>query len=287
MCVDTTPSATGTTGSSSGPPNPSTTSLETASTSTSTSTLTSDGTTIAATLDPTSSSTGLGSTSTDSSSTGSVTLDPDLVAWYRFDTLDNGVVPDSAGNGHDATCQECPALIDGVFGSAVELSGAEQFFTVPDDPAFWTETWALAAWIWMDDPTMLFRTVVGKPVGIDTANSFEIGVLTTSNTTVRSGWSDDTLSQSSVAPLPGFGQWVHVVAMRSDRTGSLYLDGELVDEEAATVVPAFDGQDVYIGADVDDQVIENFFIGRIDDLRVYRRALTGEEIAVIMAGDNL
>jgi len=67
----------------------------------------------------------------------------------------------------------------------------------------------------------------------------------------------------------------------------MYLDGELVDEEVVTVVPAFDESNIYIGADVDDEVLENFFFGRIDDLRIYRRALSSEEVAIVMTGDNL
>ncbi len=118
VCVDTTASATSTASSSTGPPT-SSTSLDTASVSTSAS----EGTTAAATLDPSSSSSSAISASSDSSSTGSVVLDPDLIAWYRFDALEGGAVVDSSGNGHVAACESCPALIDGVYGSAVDLNG--------------------------------------------------------------------------------------------------------------------------------------------------------------------
>lgn len=279
-CVETSAAATST---SSQPPVPASTGNDASSTSSA------DGSTTmeATTASTGSSSTGASDSTDESSSTGAPDLDPDLVAWYRFDALNDGVLDDSSGNGHAATCTECPAVVGGVFGNAVELDGLGQHLTVPSDPAFTMETWSLTAWVWLDAAPPSFTTVVGKPVGAGTGNSFEIGVFGTSTTTVQSGWSDGTMGQGLSAQLPGFGQWVHVATTLSDTTASLYIDGALADEDTIEVVHATDDQDVLLGADLDDQVLENFFGGRIDDVRIYRRALTEQDVALVMAGENL
>lgn len=285
LCVDTTAAATSSTGSSTS----STTSSET-------STATSDGssedvTTLAVTLTPTgdSTSSSSGTDAADSSSTGpTVVLDPDLVAWYRFDTIEDATITDHSGNDHLATCETCPSLVGGVYEDAIGTDGAGQHLVVAQTPALTTQTWTLAAWVWSDAAPTTFETVVGKPLGVGVANSYELGVSTSGMTPrIVAGWSDDLTAQGLSVPLPAQQQWFHVVATLSDTAGTLYLDGEVVDEEALVVTPAFDDSDLYIAADVDNLVVENFFFGRIDDLRIYRRALTIDEVAVIMTGENL
>ncbi len=182
----------------------------------------------------------------------------------------------------------CPTEIDGVYNGAIETDGIAQHLVVANTPALEMQTWTLAAWVWSDAPPTTFLTIVGKPVGVEVANSYELGMNTSGMVSrVVAGWSDDVESQGLSVPLPAFQEWFHVTATLSETSATLYLDGEVVDEEALIVVPAFDESPLYIGADVDSLAVDNFFSGRIDDLRLYRRALTAEEIAVVMAGENL
>ncbi|MBV1862703.1 MAG: LamG domain-containing protein [Nannocystaceae bacterium] len=250
-----------------------------------------DATTLAVTPETTgdSTSSSAGESESDSSSSGSVdVLDPDLIAWYRFDAVEAGSVTDHSGNGHIATCETCPGILDGIYASAIETDGVAQHLVVADAPAFTTQTWTLASWVWFAAPPTSFKTILAKPIGIDTANSFELGMsLSGTNSHLVAGWSDDLAFQGMTAPLPPSQQWFHMAATLGEKTATLYLDGELVLEETVTVTPAFDESDVYIGADLDDQVLDNFFDGRIDDLRIYARALTADEVVIVMAGDNL
>ncbi len=285
LCVEDGAAATSTSASSSGPQ-----SSEGGDTGLrSTSGPGSDSTARVTTADPTLAGTTSSSTgdASESSSTGSEALDPDLVAWYRFEDIADGAVLDSSGNGHTATCVECPALVDGVEGSAVDLDGVGQFLTVANDEAFALQTWTISAWLWLNEPTTTFRTVVGKPLGTGTENSFELGVAAAASASAFSGWSDGQTSQTLSRPVPGFGRWFHVAATLSPSDATLYLDGEAVEAAEIVIVTDWDDQDVYIGADVDDEVLENFFFGRIDELQVYRRALSSAEIAIVMSGRNL
>jgi len=80
-------------------------------------------------------------------------------------------------------------------------------------------------------------------------------------------------------------QWHHLVGLRDGNTLRLYVDGVL------NGVPAVlsDGYDLsgtsqanaYIGTGwrFDTSVLDKFIIGVIDDVRIYDRALTEEEIA--------
>ena len=249
------------------------------------------GTTLNITTETTGATESSSSTTDDasgSSSSSGVTLDPDLVAWYRLDGPFAGCALDSSGNGHMATCSACPAPIEGVYETAVSADGEGQFLVVPNAPEFAIESWTLSAWIWAEVEPTSFWTVVGKPVGILNDNSFEIGISPDGlGTSVGAGWSDGTISQGVGGTLRAIGEWVHVAATLSPETATMYVDGEIVDQEPLTVVPGFDDSDIYIGADIDMELLDNFFYGRIDDVRIYRRALSQEEVLAVMSGANL
>lgn len=274
-------SFTNTAGSSSGQPTSgeASTTLDASTTSGSTE----DATTIAVTLDPTgdSTSSSSGAEESDSSSSGSIdVLDPDLIAWYRFDTLEEGSVPHSGGNDHLASCEQCPG--------AIETDGIAQHLVVANTPQFTTQTWTIAARVWSGETPTTFETVVGKPLGEGVANSCELGMNPSNESTgVVSGWSDGLASQGLAVALPASQEWFHGTATLSDTTATLYLDGEVVDEEVLAIIPALDDNELHIGADIDDQVLNSFFVGRIDNLRIYRRALSVDEVSMIMTGENL
>ncbi len=281
-CVDSSAAPT-TAGTSTEEPPTTTTTFEASSTGVGTTTLGSTDTTGG------SSSSSSGDKSSESSSSGSTDVpDPDLIAWYRFDSIEENMVADHSGNDHVASCEACPTILDGVYGGAIETDGAGQHLVVANTPTLATQTWTLAAWVFSEAPPSTFVTVVGKPLGVGVANSYEMGMsLAGTNTRVAAGWSSTSASQGLSLTLPASQEWFHVAATLSDTSATLYLDGEVVDQEAVTVVPSFDDSDLYIGADVDNLTVENFLAGRIDDLRIYRRALTEDEVAVIMNGENL
>ncbi|MEM6991529.1 MAG: LamG domain-containing protein [Myxococcota bacterium] len=224
-------------------------------------------------------------------STGSTTgggLDPDLVAWYRMDALAGDGVLDSTAHGHDGTCADCPAEVAGTIDGALELDGMGQFVVVPYDPAFDIQTWTLSAWIWVGSEPAGFRTIVGKPLGIGVANSWELGVNQgMAGARLVAGWSDGPGYQGLDFTLPGIQQWVFVAATVSDDTATLYIGDTVVDEKVLAIQSEFDASDIHIGADIDDQMLDNFFHGRMDDVRIYARALTTEELGIVMQGDNL
>jgi hypothetical protein len=76
------------------------------------------------------------------------------------------------------------------------------------------------------------------------------------------------------------GEWHHAVVTYDGESSTLYVDGELIGSQAAVGVwngPWYLG---YIGAFIG----ERHFNGLIDDVRIYSRVLTEEEIAELAAG---
>ena len=74
------------------------------------------------------------------------------------------------------------------------------------------------------------------------------------------------------------GQWAHLVGVRQGTRVSLYVDGVLVAEAEGDFVAPLDGTlQTSIGADLRNT--GNEFLGAIDEVRIYSRALSAAEVA--------
>jgi hypothetical protein len=240
-------------------------------------------------MSSTSSTSSMSSTSTTSEDTGAdeettgIPIDPDLVAWYRFEDPLDGVAEDSTSSRLHGTCVACPTQTLGVEGSAAQFDGSTQFITLPNSPLLeLTEALTVSAWARVDAEAPGYRSIAGHPFGTGTANSWELAVNV----------SDQGLLQLFVyfVVSPGVsaggwvplqhetGTWFHVAVSWDGSDGRLYLDGDL---EAQHEVPSvsYEGHPARIGADFDHGMDAGFFAGAIDEVRIYRRALSPLEIA--------
>jgi hypothetical protein len=84
------------------------------------------------------------------------------------------------------------------------------------------------------------------------------------------------------------GEWHHVVGMRDGTALRVYVDG--IDDGATTIPAGYDlsgtsQANAFIGANwsYETSVVQKFFIGSIDDVRVYNYALTQNQILTVMA----
>jgi hypothetical protein len=77
------------------------------------------------------------------------------------------------------------------------------------------------------------------------------------------------------------GTWTHIATTYDGATQRLYVNGTLVATRAQTGNIAVSGGALRIGGN--NAWAGEFFQGLIDDVRVYRRALSAEEIATDMS----
>jgi hypothetical protein len=84
-------------------------------------------------------------------------------------------------------------------------------------------------------------------------------------------------------------QWHHIAAvLNSDETPTvdeiqIYVDGQLQAAAANNTqhINTSDSERVYLGV-LDTGTLQNYFRGLLDDVRIYNRALTAEEIAALI-----
>ena len=198
--------------------------------------------------------------------------DPDLVAAYNFDEGSGTTASNATGNGQDATLLGA-AWEAGKTGSAVSLDGSDDRVDLPALGTFYNTGFTLEAWVWKSgsrkDVAVLGTwdpSSGGPMIWVDHLNGHYMLTLGT-------GFAN--YLDSGVVPTSG--GWQHVAATYDGTVARLYVDGVLA--ASGTCTGSVGTSNTWrIGA-YQSPAAGNFD-GRIDDVRIYRRAISA---AVVLA----
>jgi hypothetical protein len=204
---------------------------------------------------------------------------PGLVAAYGFEEAAGTATDDASGNGNSGVISGATRIATGRYGSALSFDGVNDLVTVADAPSLdLTTGMTLEAWVY---PTALsgYRTVVMKEVPSELAyclyahdGSPRPAAYINTGTAI-----DPTVAGSSSLPL---NTWSHLAATYNGSTLVLYVNGTQVGSQVITGSLVQSANALRFGGNA---VWGEYFQGRLDDVRVYNRALTASEIAVDLA----
>jgi hypothetical protein len=164
----------------------------------------------------------------------------------------------------------------GSAGSALHFSGAQRA-TVADSTLLHPASVTEEAWFELADATGSYSSLFGKTYGAGSADSyitwFESGALH-----AGVGLSSPTGSASS--PWNTLQEWHHAAFTYDAQSGiqTLYIDGAAVSCVAASGAISYDNHDLLIGADVDNAVLQGFWNGNLDELRLFSSARSPDQI---------
>ncbi|MGF1663458.1 MAG: LamG-like jellyroll fold domain-containing protein [Kineosporiaceae bacterium] len=198
-----------------------------------------------------------------------------LVAEYGFDEAGGTAVRDSSGRGNDGTADNTTRTSSGRFGAALSFDGAGSRVVVPDAASLdLTSGMTLSAWV---APTTSdgWRTAVLKE---DPARDYLVYGLYSSEPGAGPGGyvriGGRTTSATGTTALPT-GAWSHLTTTYDGATVRTYVNGALAASRAATGSMADSTGPLTIGGNA---IWGEWFAGRIDEVRVYDRALTADEV---------
>lgn len=202
-----------------------------------------------------------------------------ILAYWKLDESSGSVAVDSSGRGNDATYVNSPTLgVGGAFppktGTAVLLDGASQYVNSNQSLLNAVEEFTLTGWV--------------NPASLSPVKSYfgqygliEVGIDTTTNQIEL--WTSQGGS-INVSNLLALGKWVHIGAVGNGTSLTLYVDGLEVATGGSLTATYGNNADVFkIGEGVMDSS-GGYFDGRIDEVRVYSRALCPEEINTVYKG---
>jgi hypothetical protein len=213
-------------------------------------------------------------------------LTNDLVAYYPF----NGNANDASGNGNNGTVYGATLTTDrfGSPASAYDFNGTNSYVGIPQNSVLnsLTTNFTLSAWIWQrGNITSGYRIIdkcpAGEPGGW-TFDALNCTDQTANRLRLQTGGNDNSCN------VPGetdysLMQWHHVVATASGTVGNVYLDGNL-DGSGDLGNVLVNTLDIFIGSAHPAHDSEHhWFNGKIDDVRIYNRALSTNEVAELYA----
>ena len=201
--------------------------------------------------------------------------DPNFVGWWTLEEGIGTVALDWSGHGHDATFRGNPQWVDGYDGGALNFSGNNQSavysFSEETWSAYTVALWAKADVLGQGQYKSVFSSHIPNDFG------FQLDVDGTDPGNYRyNGVNVGTAFFGTVTT-----NWVHIAATSNGVSTTLYFNGNLV-----AGIGAADAVFNKFGIGI-NRLEDNWFDGIIDDVRVYNRELTQEEIQYAMRGDPL
>src|SRR6266480_1413813 len=201
---------------------------------------------------------------------------PGLVAAYSFNEGSGTTVADVSGNNNTGTLSGATWTTAGRYGNALVFNGTNASVTVPNAASLGLTTgMTLEAWVYPTATPTGWRAVIDKNVdGYYLMASSDQG----NRPAVGGAWPPGNrilLGPSGLA----VSTWTHLAATFDGATMRLYVNGVQVASQAQTTPLRTTTGTLQIGAD--SYAGENF-AGRVDEVRIYNRALTTAEIQTDM-----
>jgi len=199
-----------------------------------------------------------------------------LVGYWKFDEGKGDVASDSSGNKNDAKIVRSPEWVDGKFGKALKFDGGKtQKVEVPHSDSFTkiVEAVTMEAWV--------------NPANFNAWMSFGVkgdityGMFINPAAYVRMHYSGGSTLDTPANTIKA-NEWTHVVGTYDGKTVMIYLNGvKQAEVKASAAIPASAATYVIGGT----QESRDWFSGMIDEVKVYSRGLTEDEVKKSMAGN--
>lgn len=210
---------------------------------------------------------------TSNIATVTLTISGGLIVYLPFDSAVSTKAPDLSGNGFNGTFKNMAAtnFVAGKVGNALTFDGQNDSVEIADKALLRLgNQHTLAAWI-KPDNTNNFRQIMGKGVySYNMAVRFGKIAYVLNDGATTTSW--DSVSRIST------GTWTHVACTYDGVYARIYLNGRLDKQAAYSQTPAQLTDSLQIGA---GGGASYYFKGLMDDLRIYQRALSAEEVSFL------
>jgi len=212
-----------------------------------------------------------------------VTIDSGLVAYYPF----HGNVNDESGNDNNGVLYG-PHLTSDRFETADQafyFDGIDDYIYIPDSLTLNpSNEMSVSAWIYLDSykSNPLSNNIIVK----DSYNLkrrdylLQVGYHGTGNRASFGVFSNNSYFGLTSADSVNLQQWTHLAGTYDENFICIYIDGLLSSSAAYTGDINDSDQSLLIGA-TNDTIYNRYFHGKIDDIRIYNRAISSEEVNVL------
>jgi len=202
-------------------------------------------------------------------------LDPDLIAWWTFEEGGGLQAVDLTGKGHDAKVVGAVQWADGKIGGGLRFTGPGSALRVEDaEELRLPGDLTLALWMKKEGEAGDWSCLLGK--GEKQERNYCLWLEGNTRCVMFQQYGAAAVNLKSSAGVPD-NTWTHVVATAEGAKATLYLNGVKNGEMprgGTASTPAFP---VGMGWACE----HGTYRGVLDDIRIYRRALTADEVRTL------
>ena len=211
-----------------------------------------------------------------------------LVAYWKFDENSGTTAADSSGGGHTGTLTNGPTWSAGQAGAAVTFDGANDMVT-DNGIADLTNNFTLSFWVQPAATHEIDAESTSGTVGTS-GQRYAIWPLWHNNGHAGAGVSigtngvsvyehADNYMPATLVYSGNLSSWTHVTIVYENKQPKLYLNGTLVRTGLTSAMSFVHLNPAYIGGQV-----YGYYGGKLDEVRVYNRALSASEVATLPGG---
>ncbi len=225
------------------------------------------------------------------STSNAVSLNSGLAGYWTFDgkNMTNATATDMSGNGNNGTLTNMSKLSNAVVGKIGQalkfVGGTNTFVSVKDSNSLdTTSDLTISTWVkansWTGESIYNYSTLVKKDQNyILRADSVTISGCG-ATTQLKLLWFNGSYIDSYCVALPTVGMWHHIVAtVQGGTTKKMYIDGVLQSGSYHPNVTTL-ARNLTVNLSIGDHQSSGGegFDGQLDEVRVYTRALSAQEV---------
>jgi hypothetical protein len=205
-------------------------------------------------------------------------MDPDLVGWWTFEEGSGSTVADQTGKGHDGKLVGDVKWCDGKIGGAIAIGGGSSGLEVADaeDLRIGGDL-TMALWVRKSAELPDWACLMGR--GNRDERNYGLWLEPRSKKYMYQQYGGGDLNLKG-AKLVEIGTWTHLAVTVQQEQVMLYYNGDLDGQTKRPALPWTGAAPLGLGYAMRHAAL----IGALDDVRLYRRALTAPEIRALYQG---
>jgi len=199
-----------------------------------------------------------------------------LVLWLKFNEGSGNIAYDSSFYNNHGTIYGA-TWTDGKFGKALSFDGVDDWVKVADSESLNPKRITITAWV-KRDTTGVSHSIVGKfRFASNTSYYLIIRAMDTVEFIIGDGANRYALNGNTIIDT----NWHFIAATYDGACMKIWIDGELDNSLSVTTNIASNTQPVTIGTWNPTAADPAHFNGTIDEVRIYNRALSENEIKML------
>ena len=198
-----------------------------------------------------------------------------LVGYWGFD----GNAQDYSGNGNHGTVNGATLTADrsGNIGKAFDFDGVNDNIVVANSSSFQTNIWTISSWF--KTGFLGYNRITSKDAQSNPYNDMSLIILNGQLYISSSANGQLNNPQPLCTQFVADNLWHHVVAIRANSTFQIFIDGFLCTNVKDNMGNLINNNPLYIGSP--RPYPSQYFNGKLDDIGIWNRALTQQEITAL------